>query len=140
MAATVWNRDPRNTKLGGAFRPELRLVHGGRSFQVIAAQQRRRRVVAVLAATVAVIVLVFGWWSLEAVTARWAPGATPAHAPSNPSGPVVVVQPGDTLWAIAARLRPGHDPRPVVDQLVEIHGSAPLQPGDRIPVSTIVRR
>jgi len=27
------------------------------------------------------------------------------------------VQPGDTLWAVARRVAPGHDPRPMVEQL-----------------------
>ena len=43
-----------------------------------------------------------------------------------------VVQPGDTFWSIAVRLRPGDDPRPLVDRLVADHGRATLVVGERI--------
>jgi hypothetical protein len=44
----------------------------------------------------------------------------------------VVVEPGDTLWSIAARLAPGADPREVVDALVEARGTTRLLPGETI--------
>jgi len=45
---------------------------------------------------------------------------------------VWVVQPGDTLWAIARRLDPNGDVRPLVDALSrEVHGR-PLQVGQQI--------
>ena len=51
--------------------------------------------------------------------------AAGASRPTHPSGPphtraqVYVVEPGDTLWTIAARVvGPGADPRPVVDALI----------------------
>ena len=44
-----------------------------------------------------------------------------------------MVQPGDTLWAIAERFTPaGVDRRRTVDRLVEATGGALLQPGQRI--------
>ena len=45
-----------------------------------------------------------------------------------------VVQPGDTLWRIAARVAPGADPRPVVEDLAEANG---LQPGSLVPGQVI---
>jgi len=42
-----------------------------------------------------------------------------------------VVQPGDTLWAIAVSLT-GGDPRPVVHALTDIAGGPMLQPGQRL--------
>ena len=42
------------------------------------------------------------------------------------------VQPGDTLWAIARRLRPEGEVRPLVDRLAERRRGAPLKPGERI--------
>jgi hypothetical protein len=51
-----------------------------------------------------------------------------------------VVQPGDTLWAIAGRVAPGRDPREVVDQIVRdnhLHGS--LQAGARLQVPVTER-
>jgi hypothetical protein len=43
------------------------------------------------------------------------------------------VQPGDTLWSIARRIDPAHDPRPLVDALIaynHLHGD--LQVGQAI--------
>jgi len=48
------------------------------------------------------------------------------------SSRTIVVRPGDTLWAIAERIDPGADPRPVVDELVTLNGSAQLQPGETL--------
>jgi nucleoid-associated protein YgaU len=62
-----------------------------------------------------------------------APAQAPAAA-SSQAGSTVVVQAGDTLWSIARQLEPTGDVRPVVDQLVELNGSAPLQPGQRVVV------
>ena len=50
----------------------------------------------------------------------------------GPSAPVYVVQPGDTLWSIAAQLDPGNDPRELVGRLTESAGGADLVPGQRI--------
>lgn len=46
---------------------------------------------------------------------------------------VYVVQPGDTLWAIASEVaRPGEDVRPIVDSLKDITGGSSLDVGQRI--------
>ncbi len=45
-----------------------------------------------------------------------------------------VVQPGDTLWAIARRLAPGTDPRPLVDELKRDAGGAVLRVGQRLEI------
>ena len=56
--------------------------------------------------------------------------ATPAAAEAGSR--VYTVEPGDTLWSIARRLRPGDDPRPMVDQLAaQVHGGS-LQAGQRL--------
>ena len=69
----------------------------------------------------------------------WVPLAARAvlHAPGGP--PLVpartyVVQPGDTLWAIAARVEPGADPRLVVEDLSR--GNA-LEDGGLVPGQVI---
>ena len=48
----------------------------------------------------------------------------------------VVVRPGDTLWAIAARTTPESDPRAVADAIVAANGidAAGLVPGQRLVV------
>lgn len=58
---------------------------------------------------------------------------------AEPGTPVparsVTVQPGDTLWGIAAETRPGEDPRVVVHEITELNGlSGQLQIGDEIAV------
>ena len=59
------------------------------------------------------------------------PGGVPAGAAGEPV--VYVVQPGDTLWAIAERFSPeGIDVRHTVDRLSDAAGGALLQPGQRI--------
>lgn len=45
-----------------------------------------------------------------------------------------VVQPGDTLWRIAAWVAPGSDPRPVIDDLARASG---LQAGSLVPGQVI---
>ena len=66
------------------------------------------------------------------------PGSGPLAAlgtdPSLAASHVLVVQPGDTVWAIARRLQPQGDVRPLVDAISQqLHGSA-LQVGQRIVV------
>jgi LysM repeat protein len=46
--------------------------------------------------------------------------ATPHHSTS----PTVVVQPGQTLWDIAAKAAPASDPRDVVAQIVDLNNLA----------------
>jgi Tfp pilus assembly protein FimV len=65
-----------------------------------------------------------------------APGLALGDGPERPARRVTyVVEPGDTLWSIARRVAPGHDPRPVVDALEEandLHGG--LQAGQELSV------
>ena len=60
-----------------------------------------------------------------------------APAPVEPA-PEWVVQPGDTLWSIAAELRPEGDVRELVDALADRAGGASLQAGQRIPLDGLV--
>lgn len=61
-------------------------------------------------------------------------------ASSDPTAPrpypVIVVQPGDTLWTIAGRVAPERDPRAVIHQIREINGlaTAAIQAGQRLAV------
>lgn len=60
--------------------------------------------------------------------------ATPTPEADAASAVQVVVQPGDTLWAIAEDLAPGTDVRPLVAELSELTGGGSLQPGQLITV------
>jgi len=96
----------------------------------------RRSAVAGFFAVIAVVCAVWaqaGGGSGVAGRAGSGPLAVPGAGPTRVvSAPVVVVQPGDTLWAIARRVQPSGDIRPLVDRLsAQLHGGA-LQVGQRI--------
>ncbi|HMF03858.1 MAG TPA: LysM domain-containing protein [Acidimicrobiia bacterium] len=84
-----------------------------------------RRRVAALAVGVAALVMV----GKAGVALGGSPLAVPERRPATTP---YVVQPGDSLWSIAARLEPGRDPRPLVDALAGSRGGAPLVPGEVI--------
>ena len=93
------------------------------------ATYRRRRLAALLvvATGAAALLLV-----LHGLLASF--GGGPLTAPERPGAreSVYVVQPRDTFWGVASRLRPGEDPRPLVAQLVAAHGSPVLVAGERL--------
>jgi hypothetical protein len=129
---------------GRPARPSLRVLEGGRAPGRVAqrAVYRRRRVAAavVVSAVLAVTLLL-----ASAAVARIAGGepSSAAGAPSPTSAvasgaagvaapATVVVQPGDTLWTIAAATQPGIDVRIAVDRLVALNGQAPLVVGQEL--------
>lgn len=59
-----------------------------------------------------------------------------AQMAGDGSGSVVVrtVQPGETLWSIAATASPGRDPRPAVDELVRLNGGSTLEAGAQVVI------
>jgi hypothetical protein len=98
---------------------------------------RRRRLAAALLALSVVVVA-----ARAGVALGGSPLAAPERRPASSSvadqpsarvvGGTVVVESGDTLWSIVSALAPGDDPRPLVDELSDARGGAPLQPGERI--------
>jgi Tfp pilus assembly protein FimV len=66
------------------------------------------------------------WGELHRASLATGPG------PPGPGDAVVTVSPGDTLWGIARSLRPGGDPRPVVDALARANGGSTLQAGQQL--------
>ena len=91
---------------------------------------RRRRNLAVLVVGLVVFCLVLVGSELLG-RLHGMPGSTPVGAVGKQT--VYVVQPGDTLWEIASRMKPpGRDIRHTVDQLTTIVGTPVLQPGQRI--------
>ena len=106
---------------------------------------RRRRMAALLVSVGLVVVAAqagaaLGGSSLAASERR--PTSPPGLAPGTPeavtaglrptSGREIVVRPGDTLWAIALRVAPDEDPRPLVDEHMAARDGAPLEPGEVI--------
>jgi nucleoid-associated protein YgaU len=127
-------------------RPHLRLVEGGRSTRVAVARPGRhalRTVLGGLALAALVALAALGSVNLlGADAAASGPASTaesfhPAGADaSTPSVPaVVVVQPGDTLWAIARRIQPTGDVRPLVDELAHRAGGAAVVSGQRVDIT-----
>ena len=103
-----------------------------------AVYRRRRAVVAalflgVLLATSWGALSVLGGGSLTASEAGSPSAATTELRLQPVSRTTYVVQPGDTLWAIARRLAPeGGDVRPIVDALAADRGGRALEVGERI--------
>jgi hypothetical protein len=96
---------------------------------------RRRRTVAVIS-----LLLVLGgvWFGLQAALGRI--GGSPLATAGAPGGleraatRIWIVRPGDTLWSIAERVKPGSDVRPLVDRLAAEIGSADLYPGEQVAI------
>ncbi|HEY6533513.1 MAG TPA: hypothetical protein VIY72_14490 [Acidimicrobiales bacterium] len=141
-----WN-DPAE-RVRPPARPALRVLEGGRLERSlpVAPPARRGPLGAVVGGVVLAAVLALA--ALGAAHLLGADAAAPgpastADAPhpvgvdaSTSSAPAeVVAQPGDTLWAIAQRLQPEGDVRPLVDELASRAGGADIAAGDRIDVS-----
>ena len=102
------------------------------------ARYRRRR----LAATAVLVLTVLATVFVVVPVVRAGVGALvePLTPPSAPATgrlqPVAqetfIVRPGDTLWAIARRMQPTGDVRPLVDRLAASRHGAALHPGDRL--------
>jgi hypothetical protein len=60
--------------------------------------------------------------------------ATGSALAGNPGGAEYTVQPGDSLWSIAARVDPSGDPRPLAAKLAAELGSSSVQPGEHITI------
>jgi hypothetical protein len=96
-----------------------------------------RRCVLVVVGIVAFVLVTNG---LAAVARHAAPG--PPNRPAHTAEPMTVrvVQPGETLWSIAAAL-PGHgDVRSVVDRLVSANGGSEVRAGDTISIPVALTR
>lgn len=86
---------------------------------------RRGRIVVALAVAVTVG---FGVVHLGSSVAATGQGSTQAAA-------TIQVQPGDTLWGIAASVNPGGDIRATVDEIVALNS---LSSGSTLPAGTVL--
>ena len=95
-------------------------------------EQRPTRTGAILASIVIVIAAVIGFGTDVAASG----------SDSDDAIEIYVVQPGDTLWDIAASVSvPGEDIRPLVDGLQEVAGSSSLEIGQQLIIDhAMIRR
>jgi hypothetical protein len=120
-------------------RPALRLVTTEGAHTALVPVELGLRTVHLVVAVAAFVVLLLASLAIgNGALAGLAPG--PAESPSlGASGtagdtPGVVVEQGDTVWSIARRLQPTGDVRALVDELLAINGTTPLQAGQVVQV------
>jgi nucleoid-associated protein YgaU len=90
-------------------------------------------VAAVLALAIVMLgALAIGNGALASLAPAPPSAATPAASDADTT--TVTVAAGDTLWSIARRLQPTGEVRPLVDELVALNGTSPLQPGAQVVV------
>ncbi|MDP9883557.1 LysM repeat protein [Sinomonas atrocyanea] len=105
-----------------APRPALRLTRRGRIVLVV---------IPLFLATLALLV---AWAALTA------PAQAAAEPLTGPGGTVTVtVQPGESLWTIAARRVPNQDPRVTISQIQDLNGLTGVRvlPGEQILVPVL---
>lgn len=139
MAAIL---EPRRHPQRPPQRPALRLVTtDGRTVGAPVALDLGIRPAHIVGAAVALVLAVLlsvaiGSGALAglapAPTAAQPTTARPAAAAADAAATTVRARAGDSLWSIARRLQPTGDVRPLVDQLVSLNGTAPLQPGQAV--------
>jgi hypothetical protein len=95
----------------------------------------RRRRLAVLVVGIVVLAALAGL--VKAVVTAGSSQIPAQSGPEPISQDVYVVQPGDTLWSIAARLAPEADPRPIVEELRELNDGVELEVGTRLAVGDL---
>jgi nucleoid-associated protein YgaU len=146
ISTSEFETAPWNDPAARPTRPQLRLVEGGRTGHRSSGPSGARLVLVLiggvaLAGLVALAALgavaLLGADAAASGPASTAeplpPAGADAYTPSAPAA--VVVQPGDTLWAIARRLQPTGDIRPLVDELARRAGSAAVVAGQRLDLS-----
>jgi hypothetical protein len=108
--------------------PDVRAVPTRRPRRRVSPEVRRRRT---LLAVVAVCLLGL---ALPLGGTGGLSHATGSVSAGNGHPVEYTVQPGDSLWSIAASVDPTADPRPLVAKMAAEIGSDTVQPGERITV------
>lgn len=130
MAAII---EPHRLHRTAPERPALRLVtaEGGRTALVpVELGLRTAHLVAAIVAFAVLLVLSLAIGN--GALAGLAPGPSAGAAAPSGGAPTIEVRSGDTLWLIARRIQPTGEVRALVDQLVALNGTAPLQPGQQL--------
>jgi hypothetical protein len=94
--------------------------------------RRGRIVVSALVIAAMLLVAVLAW--IGGVTRAEATGSGPPPSAVYRNLAKVVVQPGESLWTIAAQAEPAADPRSVIQQIIDLNalGGTSIQPGERL--------
>lgn len=90
---------------------------------------RRRLAVGVL-----MVLVGAGLWTIATWVTNSSVGVDPVGAdrPAPTAEELYVVQPGDTLWSIAADVNPAGDVRATVDALAELNDGSAISVGQRL--------
>jgi LysM domain len=94
---------------------------------------RRGRIVVAALITAGVVLVAALAWLAGTARAEAAGSGPPANAVYH-SLRSVVVQPGESLWAIAVQADPAGDPRSVMQEIIDINAlrGTSVQPGQRL--------
>ena len=94
--------------------------------------RRGRIVVSALVIAAMLLVAVLAW--IGGATRADAAGSGPPPSAVYRNLTKVVVQPGESLWAIAAQAEPAADPRSVIQEIIDLNalGGSSIQPGERL--------
>ena len=92
---------------------------------------RRRAMAGVL-----LVLLGAGLWTMATWAVNSSIGVDPVGAdrPAAGSGELYIVQPGDTLWSIAAGIDSDSDVRDTVDYLADTNGGSSILVGQRLVI------
>ena len=101
----------------------LRVVAPPAGRRPVSPVHRRRRVAAVVLLALVLVLTVRVAGSLLSTASAGEPARTPV---------VLVAEPGDSYWSLAAEVHDGGDLRSTVDALVDANGGRELHAGDRI--------
>jgi len=146
ISTSEFETAPWNDPAARPTRPQLRLVEGGRTGHRPSGPSGARLVLVLIGGVALAGLVALAALGAVALLGADAAASGPASttetlhpAGAGASTPLasaeVVVQPGDTLWAIARRLRPSGDIRLLVDELARRAGGAALVSGQRLDVS-----
>jgi hypothetical protein len=94
--------------------------------------RRGRIVVSALVMAVMLLVAALAW--IAGATRADAAGSGPPPSAVYRNLNSVVVQPGQSLWTIAAQAEPSADPRGVIQEIIDLNalGGASIQPGQHL--------